>query len=137
MKNIADIIESFIIEEMLQGRDNSVLVQRNELATRLDCAPSQISYVLNTRFTFERGYMVESRRGSGGFVKILRVEPEQVKKQEHIPSINEILEYWLAHRMITIREAKLLSYMLGILNNSEEEKREVLQRAMEAMTSRK
>lgn len=66
MKNLADAIESFIIGELLREHEDTVLVQRNELAERLSCAPSQISYVLSTRFTPERGFMVESRRGSGG-----------------------------------------------------------------------
>ena len=63
MKNLADAIESFIIGELLREHEDTVLVQRNELAERLSCAPSQISYVLSTRFTPERGFMVESRRG--------------------------------------------------------------------------
>ena len=75
MKNLADAIESFIIGELLREHEDTVLVQRNELAERLSCAPSQISYVLSTRFTPERGFMVESRRGSGGFVRIVRMQP--------------------------------------------------------------
>lgn len=70
MKNMADAIESFIIGQMLAASQNAVMVQRNELADRLSCAPSQISYVLSTRFTPEKGYLVESRRGSGGFIRI-------------------------------------------------------------------
>ena len=57
MKNLADAIESFIIGELLREHEDTVLVQRNELAERLSCAPSQISYVLSTRFTPERGFM--------------------------------------------------------------------------------
>ena len=66
MRNLADAIENFIIRQLLEDREDAVLVQRNELADKLSCAPSQISYVLSTRFTPERGFMVESRRGSGG-----------------------------------------------------------------------
>ena len=51
MKNMADAIESFIVGQLLAASKNTVLVQRNELADRLSCAPSQISYVLSTRFT--------------------------------------------------------------------------------------
>ena len=75
MRNLADAIENFIIRQLLEDREDAVLVQRNELADKLSCAPSQISYVLSTRFTPERGFMVESRRGSGGFVRIVRVMP--------------------------------------------------------------
>ena len=54
MKNMADAIESFIVGQLLAASKNTVMVQRNELADRLSCAPSQISYVLSTRFTPER-----------------------------------------------------------------------------------
>ena len=59
MRNLADAIENFIIRQLLEDREDAVLVQRNELADKLSCAPSQISYVLSTRFTPERGFMVE------------------------------------------------------------------------------
>ena len=55
MKNMADAIESFIVGQLLAASKNTVMVQRNELADRLSCAPSQISYVLSTRFTPEKG----------------------------------------------------------------------------------
>ena len=55
MRNLADAIENFIIRQVLEDREDAVLVQRNELADKLSCAPSQISYVLSTRFTPERG----------------------------------------------------------------------------------
>ncbi|WP_337436725.1 CtsR family transcriptional regulator, partial [Phascolarctobacterium faecium] len=51
MRNLADAIENFIIRQLLEDREDAVLVQRNELADKLSCAPSQISYVLSTRFT--------------------------------------------------------------------------------------
>ena len=60
MRNLADAIENFIIRQLLEDREDAVLVQRNELADKLSCAPSQSSYVLSTRFTPERGFMVES-----------------------------------------------------------------------------
>ena len=69
MRNLADAIENFIMRQLLEDSEDTVLVQRNELADKLSCAPSQISYVLSTRFTPEKGYLVESRRGSGGFVR--------------------------------------------------------------------
>lgn len=78
MTNLADFIERFIQQKLIEGAVGHVLVRRNELADELSCAPSQISYVLSTRFTLDRGYLVESRRGSGGFVRIARLEPSQV-----------------------------------------------------------
>ena len=78
MTNLADFIERFIQQKLHEGADGHVLVRRNELADELSCAPSQISYVLSTRFTLDRGYLVESRRGAGGFIRIARLEPAQL-----------------------------------------------------------
>lgn len=73
MRNLADRIERFLLVKLSVGKDGEILVRRNELADHLACAPSQISYVLNTRFTPDRGFNVESRRGSGGFVRIVKI----------------------------------------------------------------
>lgn len=72
MGNLADAIERFILLRLSGRQDNTVVVNRNDLAQELACAPSQISYVINTRFTVTRGFVVESRRGSGGFIRIVR-----------------------------------------------------------------
>lgn len=61
-----------MISDMLE-ESNEIEIQRNILAQDLGCVPSQINYVLSSRFTPERGYMVESRRGGGGFIKITRI----------------------------------------------------------------
>ena len=79
---ISDSIESFIME--LLGSRSSVELKRNELAAYFNCVPSQINYVIQTRFTTERGYTVESRRGGGGYVKITRVEFSDSNLIEHI-----------------------------------------------------
>ncbi|MDR1569213.1 MAG: CtsR family transcriptional regulator [Oscillospiraceae bacterium] len=76
MKPLSDDIEAFI--KSLLGEDqDQVDVQRNELAGYFRCAPSQITYVLSTRFTPDRGYAIESRRGGGGFVRIVRLRKAQ------------------------------------------------------------
>ena len=72
MGNLADAIEKFILLRLSGRHDNTIVVNRNDLAIELDCAPSQISYVVSTRFTGTRGFIVESRRGSGGFIRIAR-----------------------------------------------------------------
>ncbi len=69
--NISDLIEGFIVDKLRS--ENDVELKRNELANTLGCVPSQINYVISTRFTTERGYIVESRRGGGGYIKISRV----------------------------------------------------------------
>ena len=131
MKNMADAIESFIVGQLLAESKNTVLVQRNELADRLSCAPSQISYVLSTRFTPEKGYLVESRRGSGGFIRIVRILP--VEEQQEEPTVDEILHYWHENRMLTDREFELLHYLMGIMDIPEREKRRVLRQAVQRM----
>ena len=116
MKNLADDIENFIVRQLLLDEEDQIFVQRNELADRLSCAPSQISYVLSTRFTPERGYIVESRRGSGGFVRIVRLmtgEHQQMRKSSEQRE-NKIRQFAKANG-ITYREAVLLSFMMEVL----------------------
>ena len=70
---ISDLIEE-VIKELLENEDGVAQFKRNELALRLNCVPSQINYVINNRFSNEHGYIVESRRGGGGFVTIKRIK---------------------------------------------------------------
>lgn len=63
-----------MIEKMLDDGDGLVELRRNDLASRLGCVPSQINYVITSRFTPERGYITESRRGGGGYIRIVRVK---------------------------------------------------------------
>jgi transcriptional regulator CtsR len=71
MSNISDIIESFILEQL---EDTEFInISRNELASFFNCAPSQINYVLSTRFTTPRGFMTESHRGGGGYIRLARI----------------------------------------------------------------
>ena len=72
---VSDIIAGFI-DDMLSETGGSAELQRAELANRFNCVPSQINYVISTRFSPEHGYIVESRRGGGGYIRITRVEME-------------------------------------------------------------
>ena len=63
-----------MIEEMLDEAGGELSLGRNELAARMGCVPSQINYVITSRFTPARGYVVESRRGGGGYVRITRLK---------------------------------------------------------------
>lgn len=74
---MSDKIEAFILELMKQEQDDWLKIQRNELAQIFGCVPSQINYVISTRFSPERGYAVESRRGGGGCVRIRRIQAPQ------------------------------------------------------------
>ena len=68
--NISEAIEHFIKDLLTQSGGEAIDLRRNELANRLGCVPSQINYVISTRFTNEHGYTVESRRGGGGYIRI-------------------------------------------------------------------
>ncbi len=70
-----------LIEEMLNESNGILELQRNEMANRLGCVPSQISYVIASRFTPERGYVIESRRGGGGYIRIVR---KQMGRDEYL-----------------------------------------------------
>lgn len=78
MGNLADRIEEYLKRILEQAEDGYIVLQRGYLADFFSCAPSQINYVLTTRFNAERGYLVESRRGGGGYLRIVRLglDPE-------------------------------------------------------------
>ena len=73
MQNTSDIIEVFL-KDLIQQQNGELELKRNELAGHFNCAPSQINYVLATRFTVNRGYVVTSRKGGGGYIRITRTK---------------------------------------------------------------
>jgi len=72
LRLLSDTIEAFI-KELMEEEQSQIELKRNELAEYFRCAPSQINYVLATRFTPDHGYLIESRRGGGGYIRIIRV----------------------------------------------------------------
>lgn len=122
MSILADKIERFILEKLLEEQEKMIVLRRNELADELDCAPSQISYVLSTRFSNDKGFAVESRRGSGGFVRIVKLNPPKpdvrpVPLTERLPVprvtmeyLDELLYKLIQRRVLTNREAILLHH---------------------------
>ena len=81
---ISDLIASFL-QESLEEAENGVLeIQRSDLAQRFNCVPSQINYVMTTRFSPERGYIVESRRGGNGYIRITRVRVDRQTLLMHV-----------------------------------------------------
>ena len=102
---ISDLIASFI-NEMLREADGTAELQRSELANRFNCVPSQINYVISTRFSPERGYIVESRRGGGGYIRITRVKADPKRLIMHtVNSVGDAIDLNTA--------AALVSNMLG------------------------
>ncbi len=117
MASISDIIEKFI--KNLMEDSNTVQIQRNELANLFDCAPSQINYVLTTRFSREKGYEVQSKKGGGGYVKIEKISKLNQEKILHIlhKNIDKEITYiqgkvvvkWLLDKnLINNRESKII-----------------------------
>ncbi|MBQ8538068.1 MAG: CtsR family transcriptional regulator [Ruminococcus sp.] len=97
---MSDIVARHILE-MLDECDGNAEIQRNELASVLGCVPSQINYVITSRFTPEQGYIVESRRGGGGYIRITRINTSASTAIMHIVnSIGKRLDKVSAEIMI-------------------------------------
>lgn len=73
MQNISNIIEEYLKQILNASGQGYIEVRRSDLADQFNCVPSQINYVISTRFTPERGYVVESKRGGGGFIRIRKL----------------------------------------------------------------
>jgi len=119
MRNTSDMIEQYLKKQLQESPNGIVELQRNELAERFQCVPSQINYVISTRFTLDKGYLVESKRGGGGYVRIQKLDlPKHEKIHLHLSqtiggeidqSAAEGLIYRLEEaELISCREASLL-----------------------------
>lgn len=81
---ISDLIASFLQDSLDMAEDGVLEIQRSDLAQRFNCVPSQINYVMSTRFSPERGYIVESRRGGNGYIRITRVQVDRQTLMMHV-----------------------------------------------------
>ncbi len=117
MAGITDIIEEFLKASMQSERE--LQISRNQLAEHFSCAPSQINYVLTTRFSQSRGYIVQSRRGGSGYITIVKLSEssnsylENLLKNEVGISISQnktrdILSNMASENLISPREARLI-----------------------------
>lgn len=122
MSNIADLIEEYILRQLAAQQDGKVELRRTDIADKISCAPSQISYVLSTRFTQDKGFVVESRRGLGGYIRIVQIPLKNLVYQDMLGKINEktefpevqsMVRYLLQHQMITNREAALMMQVIS------------------------
>ena len=118
MANISDIIEQFILKSL--GEDKFIDISRNELASFFSCANSQINYVLDTRFTMDKGFIKESHRGGGGYIRISKVEInedgyvsnlilESIGDELTEKRLNQILDRLYREQIITRREKDVIS----------------------------
>ncbi|WP_128896470.1 CtsR family transcriptional regulator [Longirhabdus pacifica] len=119
MRNISDLIEKYLKDILQENPQKAIEIQRNDLADQFQCVPSQINYVISTRFTIEKGYLVESKRGGGGYIRIQKVSlPQHAQLNEFIfqkigNSIDQlnaegILDQLHEGKHITFREMKML-----------------------------
>ncbi len=119
MARISDIIERFLKELIEDSGGTTIEIQRNELARHFGCAPSQINYVLMTRFDYAQGYHVESYRGGGGYIKIRQLIFDEDQGLHYIISEkigdditktegNRLVRSLLEREIISLREARLI-----------------------------
>ena len=111
---VSDVIEAFIKEMFEDEQNDFIEIQRNELAEHFNCVPSQINYVISTRFKPSQGYYVESRRGGGGSIRIRKVATTH---EEYIMHIINNIGNTLANAEVDILISDLLSY--SIINEKE------------------
>ncbi len=121
--NISDVIEQFIRSIIENNKSDYVDIKRNELAEKFQVVPSQINYVINTRFTFEKGFIVESKRGGGGYIRIRKIIlvdrdavlsllkgiGEEISQKESY----DILGFLYDEELISEREKKLMEIALS------------------------
>lgn len=120
MASIADEIEAYIRHLLKNSPDGAIVIQRTDIASRFECVPSQISYVLMTRFTPDRGYVVEGRRGGGGNIRVTRLSAEQQELAaflEETTAIDQARAYGIIVRlfeagMLSEREAAVMQAVL-------------------------
>ena len=117
MAQLSDSIEQFIKD--LMNEDAHIELRRNELAQHFGCAPSQINYVLATRFSVDHGYIIESRRGGGGYVRIVRMQArgeqnlleillQRVGNSIDEDTANAIVSNLMERKLVTKNEALLM-----------------------------
>lgn len=134
---MSDLVAKYIME-MLDEQNGTTEIQRNELAGSLGCVPSQINYVITSRFTPEQGYIVESRRGGGGYIRISRVKMDRGTALMHIinsvgktldrATAEAMLDNMLQQQIIDVQSAKIIAAALSdrTLTQVEQDKRDFI-----------
>ena len=133
VSNLANTIEGYL-KRLLDASPSAVIhIQRKELASRFQCVPSQINYVLSTRFTSERGFVVESRRGGGGYLQIRRIDLDRAKVAHLLAILQEMpddgfssqdaddfISRLMDSRLVTRREGLLMKAVTALDANDSE-----------------
>ncbi len=141
MSNLANNMEDYLKKLLTLSASGYIEIKRKELAAKFRCVPSQVNYVLETRFTLERGFLVESRRGGKGFVSIKKFNfPAQQLLSILMPDIaagriedekaKMLLHKIYEEKYISFRELRLMETVLDTLSFLEEESQQVKLRSM-------
>jgi len=132
MGNLADNIEDYIKRLLTLSYYGYIDIKRKELAAKFKCVPSQVNYVLETRFTIEKGYLVESKRGGKGYLRIKKLNvsvenlPTMILKEieDNVVSKEKVfgyLEMLFEEKYISLREFKLMGSVLESIELIEED----------------
>ena len=120
-QNMSDLIESYLKNVLLSNE--TVEIRRSEIADQFNCVPSQINYVINTRFTIQQGYVVESKRGGGGYIRIMKGKlvdemdvlntlGDLIPPQLSVREANHLLQNLYENELISKREAQMMALMM-------------------------
>ncbi len=125
MSNLTDYIEDYLKKMLVLSNNPYIEIKRREVAVKFCCVPSQINYVLKRRFPLERGYLVESRPGGGGCIRIYRIEPGPTGTWREIVAllqeednfeparVRQLLKRMGEEKVISRRELALLEAVIG------------------------
>lgn len=123
MQNTSDLIERYLRQLLVTAADSVIELQRGDLAEQFSCVPSQINYVIATRFTPWKGYVVESKRGGGGYIRIRLLDSDYMNRLVHLlQAIGDSIDQkeaegvlWRLERdeVLTPRESKMIQAALS------------------------
>lgn len=146
MNILSDLIEEYLLRLLSLSPREHLDIQRGELAEKFNCVPSQINYVLSTRFTPERGYLVESRRGGGGFIRIVRMSSKlrflgdsffNADDGLDIRQARDLLKRFYEEKLISRREVRIMDSALTEINKElcidEIKNRKIIKRLFNSM----
>lgn len=152
MSKLSNIIEDFIKDMLKSNEAGAVEIKRNELAQKFECAPSQINYVLTTRFTTDKGYYIESRRGGGGYIKIVKININDDSRIKNLvlniigssltaSKSRDIVKEFLNEGVVNDREYKLMnaalsSRLLQSLDSGNEIRADIMKNMLLALVER-
>ena len=104
--NMTDILEQYIMNLFNEATEDHIIIKRSNVAQKFDCVPSQLNYVIKTRFTPEHGFIIESKRGGGGFIRITKITLH--KNKDYIDYLIETVDNETIEVEEALRIAKIL-----------------------------